>query len=63
MLKSNKHDPEADMLKYDRRQSMLSKRERKARSYEKHDTGVGKCVVTTENDGRILIAGNDLTVE
>ena len=38
MLKSNKHDPEADVLKYDRRQSMLSKRERKPRSYVKHDT-------------------------
>jgi len=38
MLKSNKHDPETDVLKYDRRQSMLSKRERKVRSYDKHDT-------------------------
>ena len=51
MLKSNKHDPEADVLKYDRRQSMLSKRERKPRSYVKHDTeywNTKKCKTVNE---------------
>ena len=51
MLKSNKHDPEADVLKYEQRQSMLSKREQKPRSYVKHDTeywNTKKCKTVNE---------------